>query len=363
MWHDLGPAAAFVRAGGLVEPDQHADHPATKRRLRNLVEASGLLDRLVPLSPRPATLHDLELVHTPAYIARVEELDQRGWGDAGEAAPVGPGSYEIARLAAGGCLRAVDAVLDGEVDNSYALVRPAGHHALADRGMGSCLFANIAIAALHALRCPGVDRVAIVDWDVHHGNGSEAAFWTDPRVLTISLHQASYFPPGSGAASDIGEGSGRGTNLNIPLPPGSGHGAYVAALERAVAPAITRFDPDLVLVASGYDANAIDPLGRMMLHSRSFARMTEIILAAADQICNGRVAVCHEGGYSAAYVPFCGVAVIEVLAGVEEPLADPFLETFEPAGYQELQPHQESVVVAAEQAALVVPVPAGEPPG
>jgi acetoin utilization deacetylase AcuC-like enzyme len=244
-------------------------------------------------------------------------------------------------------LRAVDAVLDGEVDNAYALVRPCGHHALAERGMGSCIFANGPLAALHALERQDVQRVAIVDWDVHHGNGAQDAFWDTANVLAISVHQADGYPRGSGALNETGEGAGAGFNLNIPLPPGSGHGAYIAAFERVVAPALRAFDPDLILVACGFDASALDPLGRMMLHSQTFAAMTRIVKEAAAETCGGRLVVCHEGGYSAAYVPFCGIAVVETLAESPSGVEDPFLASYASRAYQELQPHQEAIVDAA----------------
>lgn len=350
MWHHLGPAAAYMPARGSIEPDRHADYPETKRRLSNLINASGLIDSLVSISPRLASVAELERVHAAKYIARVEELDRIGYGDAGESAFVGPGSFEIARLAVGGCLRAVDAVLGGEVENAYALVRPAGHHAVSARGMGSCIFNNVSLAAKHALDRPSVDRVAIVDWDVHHGNGTQDIFWEDPAVLAISLHQADTYPPGSGAISEVGGGGGQGFTINVPLPPGSGHGAYMYAVERVVVEALHSFNPDLILVASGLDASALDPLGRMLLHSRSYGEMTQLILDVADEVCGGRVVVCHEGGYSAAYVPFCGVAVVERLADVDSGVEDPFLPALERRTDQALQPHQAALVDAVVSA-------------
>src|SRR5262249_56782582 len=172
----------------------------------------------------------------PEYVERVKRLSDAGWGDAGEFAPVGPSSFEIAALAVGGCLVAVDAVLEGAVDNAYALVRPPGHHALPDKGMGGCLFGNTALAASHARDVHGVSRLAVVDLDAHHGNGTQVAFYDDPDVLTISLHQADCFPPESGRVDETGVG----TNVNLPLPPGSGTGAYAAAFERVVVPALER---------------------------------------------------------------------------------------------------------------------------
>src|SRR5690242_11030133 len=179
MWHDPGPGAAVERAGGWIEPgDLLAETPATKRRLRNLVEVAGLLGRLVPVAPRAATDAELLRFHTPGHLQRVAAQSAGVGGSVGFDAWVGPGSDEIARLAAGGTIAAVDAVLDGTVEACYALVRPPGHHAMADAGAGFCVYGNVAVAVLHARAVRGVGRVAIVDWDVHHGNGTQDAFWT-----------------------------------------------------------------------------------------------------------------------------------------------------------------------------------------
>ena len=211
MWHDTGSAGGPLPAGGWLEPDVHVENPATKRRLKNLLDVSGLGEQLVPLAPRPASVEELCRFHTPEYVEQIRHLSDARGGDAGGLTPFGPGSFEIACLAAGGAIVAVDAVLDGHVDNVYALVRPPGHHALADAGMGFCLFGNVAIAVLHARHVRGLERVAVVDWDVHHGNGTEAAFYGDPTVLTISIHQDSCFPPGSGAVERTGEGLAKGS--------------------------------------------------------------------------------------------------------------------------------------------------------
>ena len=347
MWHDTGHAAQWVSPGLTVEPDEHVESPAAKRRIRNLLEVSGVLAQLTPIEARTATVEELERFHTPAYVERIRTASEAGGGDAGESAPFGRGGFEIASLAAGACLAAVDAVLDGAVDNAYALVRPPGHHAEPERGAGSCIFGNVALAALHARETGGVGRVAIVDWDVHHGNGTQLAFWTDPTVLAVSVHQDSFYPPDSGHASETGEGAGAGTTVNVPLPPGSGAAAYEAAFERVVVPALRDFEPELVLVASGLDACAIDPQGRMLLHSEAYRHLTRTIARAAAALCDGRLVLCHEGGYSPAYAPFCALAIVEELAGVDSGVADPFLPVFEGMAGQELAPHQEAAIEAA----------------
>jgi len=339
LWHYPGPAASVIPAGGMVEPGPHAESPERIRRMHALIDVSGLGDELVRLRPRPATDVELQRFHTAEYVEHVKQLSEAGFGDAGEFAPVGPSSFEIAALSAGGCLVAVDAVLDGTVDNAYALVRPPGHHALADKGMGGCLFGNTALAALHAREACGVSRIGIVDWDAHHGNGTQAAFADDPDVLTISLHQADCFPPESGRVGEPAQ-----ANVNLPLPPGSGTGAYGAAFDRVVVPALERHRPELVLVACGFDSSAWDPHARLMLHSAAYRELTRAMLAVSG----GRLVVVHEGGYAPGYTPFCGLAVLEELSGISTGVEDPFLPIFEGYGYQELQPHQDAAIAAAE---------------
>ena len=248
-------------------------------------------------------------------------------------------------------------MLDGEVDNVYALVRPPGHHALAGEGMGFCLFGNVSVAAHHLRQARGLARVAIVDWDVHHGNGTQSAFYDDPSVLTISLHQDGCFPLFSGAVEDNGEGAGAGANINIPLPRGGGRGAYVAAFERVVVPALERFAPDFIIVANGLDASAMDPLGRMQMHSDAYRELTKLIMGAADRLCEGRLVVEHEGGYSSAYVPFCGLAIVEQLSGLASGVEDPMLEFIRAQGGDELSAQEDAAIAACEPLVAKVPAP------
>ena len=358
MWHDTGTGAWVIPAGLTVQPLGHLENAEGKRRIRNLIEVSGLIDHLVLLKPRAATEDEVLRLHTREYVDRIKDESSKMGGDAGELTPFGPGSYEIALLAAGGCIAAVDAVVDGKVDNAYALVRPPGHHAERDTGRGFCIFANVAIAATHARQVRGLRRVAVVDWDVHHGNGTEHAFYDDPSVLTISIHQDNNYPPNSGAMTDTGSGAGKGYNINVPLPAGSGVGAYVATFERVVAPALRNYRPELIIVASGLDASAMDPLASMMMTSDGYRKLTQVMLGVAHEVCGGRLVMCHEGGYSPAYVPFCGLAIMEELAGVRTGLADPLLDLLASFGGQDLQPHQEAVLrEAMKLAAGVRPQP------
>jgi acetoin utilization deacetylase AcuC-like enzyme len=358
MWHDTGTSAWVTPASLTVQPLGHIESADGKRRIRNLVEVSGLIDHLVQLKPRMTTEDEVLRLHTREYMDRIKKASDEIGGDAGDLSPFGHGSYEIALLAAGGCITAVDAVLDGKVDNAYALVRPPGHHAERTTGRGFCIFANTALAAVHARQSRGLSRVAIVDWDVHHGNGTEHAFYDDPTVLTISIHQDNNYPPNSGAIGDTGSGPGVGYNINVPLPPGSGVGAYVATFDRVVAPALRAFRPELILIASGLDASAMDPLASMMMTSDGYRTLTRTMLEVAGEVCSGRLVACHEGGYSPAYVPYCGLAILEEMAGVRTRLEDPLLELLAQFGGQEIQPHQEAVVRQAAKLASGVQGPA-----
>jgi len=349
MWHDTGHLAGPVPYGNPVQPYEHSEHPETKRRIRNLLEVSGLLKQLTPLEPRPATEEEILRFHTRAHLERIRAGSAYFGIDAGVATPMGRGSFEIALLSAGGVIECVDAVLGGRVENAYALVRPPGHHALRDLAMGFCLFGNAAISGFHLLEAHQLARIAFVDWDVHHGNGTQAAFWEDPRALTISIHQDNCFPPNSGQLSDRGAGKGEGYNINIPLPPGSGVGAYEATFDRVVVPALRKFRPEFIIVPSGFDAGAHDPLGRQMMTSDGFRSLTRKLMAVANEVCGGRLVLCHEGGYNAATAPFFGLAVLEELSGIHTGVVDPFQEMLGGLGGHVLQPHQEAVIGSAAE--------------
>ncbi|MBK5220061.1 MAG: class II histone deacetylase [Thermoleophilia bacterium] len=346
-WHDTGTGSGFLSTGGLVEPEAHGESPATKRRLRNLLDVTGLLAQTVEIPGRKATAEELLRVHTGEYVERVKRESEEGGGDGGELAPFGPGGYEICALSAGGVIATIEAVWNGDVDNAYSLNRPPGHHAERDEGRGFCVFANIAVAVEHARKVLGVERLAIVDWDVHHGNGTEHAFYEDPDVLTISLHQDGLYPAESGLVEHTGTGAGAGATVNVPLPPGSGNGAYEAAIERVVVPAIEAFKPQIIIIASGLDASMMDPLAMMVVTSEGYRRMTDTMVDLAARVCDGKLVAIHEGGYSSSYVPFCGAAVIEGLLGIDKVVEDPYIEAFRGMGYMDLQPHQEAVIEAA----------------
>jgi len=344
FWHDAGNGALVLPPGGYVQSDGSAESPESKRRFKNLMERSGLYDKLELIKPGPATHEQLMYFHTEAHIERVKKLSISGGGDCGSLAIVGNGSYEIAVLAAGGAITAVDAVVKGKCDNAYALTRPPGHHAEADRGMGFCIFNNAAIAALYARKELGLERVMVIDWDVHHGNGTEDAFYSDPNVLFISLHQEKLYPAGRGEIDQIGEGAGEGYTVNIPLPAGCGDAGYMYALERVVKPVADKFKPQIIIISAGQDANMFDPAARMMVTADGYKRMTEFMMQLADVHCGGKLAAIHEGGYSTPYVPFCSHAIVEVMSGVKTDVEDPFYPVFAATPYNELSEQQKAIV-------------------
>lgn len=348
MWHDAGNAAAFVPSGGPVQPDQHAEEPETKRRIRNLLDVSGLLGKLVTIPAVQVDEAQILRVHDRDYVASIARQSASGGGTAGLNTFFAADGYEIARLAAGGCVELMDAVVTGRVTNGYALVRPPGHHARPTEGMGFCLLANAAIAIREMQQRHKLARIAVVDWDAHHGNGTEEIFYEDPGVLTISLHQDNLFPIDSGGLDKNGSGAGLGYNINVPLPAGTGRGGYVAAFRRVVLPALRAYRPDLIVVTSGFDASGLDPLARQMLNSSAYRDMTGMLMEAAAELCGGRIAMTHEGGYSRAYAPFCGLAVMETLSGQRTGAEDPFDAYIGSFGGQDLQPHQDAVIARAE---------------
>ena len=349
LWHDTGNHADYVPYGFPVEPFQHSENPDAKRRIKNLMEVSGLYEKLFQITPRKATKDEILLFHTENHFEYIKSLNDSINIDAGITTPTGIGSFDIALLSAGGVIEAIDHVIDEKVNNAYALVRPPGHHAMPNKAMGFCIFGNAAIAGKHALKNKDLHKIAFIDWDVHHGNGTQAAFYNDSNALTISIHQDRNFPTNSGLVSENGEEKGAGYNINIPLPPGSGVGAYEAAFDRVVVPAIEKYKPELIIVPSGFDGGAGDPIGRQMMTGEGFKSLTQKLMKIADQVCNGKILMTHEGGYSAATVPFFAHSVIETLAKENMGIEDPFQRIIGNLGQQELQPHQDSLIKEVEK--------------
>lgn len=349
LWFATPPAVLVQPVGGWVQPSAgagHADSPEPKRRLKGLIDASGLSEALDVLSTPPLETKDLLRIHPQSYLDAFKTMSDAGGGALHPTAPFLGGSYEIACQSAGLVKQAVMDVATGLRRRSYAVSRPSGHHCLPDTPMGFCLFANVAIA-VRAAQEAGRKRIAVLDWDVHHGNGTQSCFYDDPDVLTISIHQESCFPPegDNSGVTATGEGAGEGANLNVPLWPGCGHDAYVAAFDNIIAPAIRDFAPEMIVVVNGLDANGVDPLARMLAHSGTFRNLTRGTMALADALCDGRLSVIQEGGYAESYVPFCALAVVEDLAGARSGVEDPFLDLMIAQ-----QPSQEAI--AAQLAAL-----------
>ena len=353
-WHDTGTSAGMFPsdpAKGL-QPFQNYESAETKKRIHELIVVSGLIDHLKRIPARHATEDELLLVHPKSYLDKLKNVSaQLMGGDAGDGeTPLAKGGYEIGTMAVGAVTELAKAVVSGEIDNGYALVRPPGHHAIRAGGMGYCLFSNLGIALSVIKRDnPGI-RIATVDWDVHHGNGTQDVFYSDPDVMTISLHQDRLYPRNSGMRDERGEGAGLNTNINIPLPAGTGNGGYLYAFEEVVAPAIKKFKPDLIAVASGFDSSVYDPLGRMMVTASGYAKFTEILMSTSK---NNKLMIAHEGGYNAVYSPFCGLFVLQQLSGVKK-LDDPFVHTENYPG-QALFEHQKFEVDEAAKLLSALP--------
>src|SRR5712691_4779902 len=309
-----------------LTPKNHPEKPQRLEMAIKVLEALHWLERdgLVQIAPRAATEDELPAVHERTYIQQVEAAARKVAEDVAHGgratryfAPdtyISARSYEVALKAAGAALMAIDAVMKGEVDNAYCLVRPPGHHALPDATMGFCLFNNVAVAARYAIDHYGFERVMIIDYDVHHGNGTQEIFYTDPRVLYFSIHQAPFYP-GTGLSDERGVGAGLGTTINVPLPATTGFETYEPVFRQVMAPAADRFIPQLILVSAGFDAHWKDPLGGMYLSTAGFAKLTGIIIELAQTLCNGRLVLVQEGGYDLLAMAGCVATCINLLLG------------------------------------------------
>jgi acetoin utilization deacetylase AcuC-like enzyme len=301
-----------VREAGLV----HSPDPFPDFRI-NFGAFSQVANELMELAPQAAGDQHARLIHPQSYIDRIRHICDVGGGvlDQGDT-PVRRSSFEIAMIAIGAGIECCDAVIDGRVKRAFAAVRPPGHHAEPDRPMGFCLFANLAIAARYLQKTHGVGKIAIVDFDVHHGNGTQAAFEDDPSILFISLHQdprTCY--PGSGYASETGIGAGTGFTLNIPFAPGSGDDAYLESMQFVVVPKLDAFKPDILMISAGFDGHRDDPLAQIELSEDAFGQMTLMLVSVANIHCGGRVVSMLEGGYN---LRALGRSVVRHLVALDE---------------------------------------------
>ena len=317
---------ALVLDARYAEHDPGPGHPECPARVRTILEvlASYRRDSLLRFAPRPATRAEIALNHDARHIERVAATASQSCFAFDADTPTCSRSFDTALLAAGGYLQLLDVIMAGEADNGFAFVRPPGHHAEADRAMGFCLFNNVAIGARYLRERHGLERVLVVDWDVHHGNGTQDSFYADAGVLFASTHQYPFYP-GTGAATEVGTGVAAGRTLNVPLPAGCGDDEYVAAFETLIDPVARQFAPEFVLVSAGFDAHRRDPLAGMNVTEEGFRAMTRIVMRVAREHAAGRVAAILEGGYDMHALRTAVPAVIDELGGamLDVPLASP----------------------------------------
>jgi acetoin utilization deacetylase AcuC-like enzyme len=300
MSHSQNKGTAFLYHPAFQKHQTGWVHPEKRQRLTAIIgelKQTGLWERLLHPPVRPASVADLTLVHAPPYVERIRQACEAGGLFEPDDVTIGsPGTYEAALMAAGAVLTAVDAVMGGQATNAFCAVRPPGHHAERDRAMGFCFFNNVAIGAKYLQHHHGIGRVAIIDWDVHHGNGTQQAFYDDPSVLYFSLHQYPLFPQ-SGRACETGSGAGKGFTVNCPLAAGSTDSDYRRVFQNDLEPALARFRPEFILVSAGFDAHRDDPLAGMALTETGFGDLTRLVMAMAAQHCGRRLVSVLEGGY------------------------------------------------------------------
>ncbi len=277
-------------------------HPEKRQRLTAILDhlqKTGLWDQLIHLPVQPAPLDALTAVHTTGYIEQIRLACASGKLFKPDEATVGsPGTFNAALMATGAVLAALDAVMGEKAVNAFCAVRPPGHHALPDRAMGFCFFNHVAMGARYLQRRYGLRKIAIVDWDIHHGNGTQQIFYTDPTVFYFSVHQDSLYPPHSGLASETGEGPGKGFTLNVPMPPGATNSDYQEVFARNLIPAMAKFRPEFILVSAGFDGHRDDQLATANLTESGFAALTRLVMLLAREYCQSRLVSVLEGGYS-----------------------------------------------------------------
>lgn len=292
-------------------------HPENATRVSyayEVLKKAGMLEKLVPIKPRPASTEEVASVHKAEYIDRVREFSNRGGGNFGNDTLGSRGTFETALLAAGGTLSAIAAVVDKKVETAFALVRPPGHHATPGNAMGFCFFNNVAIGARYAIERYGLSRVLVIDWDEHHGNGTEQIFYSDPSVLYFSVHR-DWSYPGTGQANKAGQGEGEGYNINVPLPRRSGDADFEYVFRQVLLPVAYAYRPELVLISAGMDTHTKDPIGQMNMTAYGFMKLTEIACEIACACCGGALVAVLEGGYNLNALAEGVFAIIHTLVG------------------------------------------------
>ena len=303
-----------------LEPG-HPENPGRMQAIHSLLDQEGVLNELEILEPVPATYDQLALVHDPEHIEHVERVALRGGGRFDPDTYCTAESYDLARIAAGTICELTNLILTGQVTSGIGLIRPPGHHAEINRAMGFCLFNNIAIAARHAQQNHNIERVLLIDFDVHHGNGTQDIFYNDKTVMFVSLHLFSpFFYPGTGAVNEIGGGEGRGYTINVPFGVGAGDYWYVRAFSELIRPLADRFQPELILVSAGFDAHWIDPLAAARLSLTGYFQITRLILEMAHELSQDRLMFCLEGGYHYEALSIGVLNVIRALLDIETPI-------------------------------------------
>lgn len=318
-----------MRAGLVYDPiylkhdtGWHVEQPKRLLSILAALEQKGLIDQLKKIAPRAALLEEVALVHSGDYIRKVEAFCKAGGGRLDPDTVASPHSFEAALMAAGGVIEAVDAVQSGITEIAFALVRPPGHHALPQRAMGFCLFNNVAVAARYAMKRYGFERVLVIDWDYHHGNGTEAVFYSDPGVLYFSTHSATGYP-GTGWINRVGEGPGKGFNINVPLPDTAGDEDFRFIFDEILVPVAEEYSPELVLVSAGQDGYRGDPIAGMELTESGYGSMAAVVRGIAERYTGGRLVGCLEGGYSLDGLGACVCSILETWMEEKAPSEQP----------------------------------------
>ncbi len=331
-----------MKAGLVYDPiylehdtGNHVENSQRLVAIMSHLEESGMINQATTLSPRLASIEELEMVHTPEYISQIQSKAERGGGWLDPDTIMCPKSYEAALYAAGGVLTAVEAVMKKEVDNAFALVRPPGHHATRNSAMGFCIFNNVAVAAKFALANFKLNRVLIADFDVHHGNGTQETFYADSKVLYFSTHQYPFYP-GTGRINETGTGKGEGTTVNFPMTAGWGDEEYLRAFNEVLVPVARRFQPEFILVSAGFDPHWADSLAMMQVSVAGFAQMVEVLKKLAAELCQGRLVFTLEGGYNLQVAAASVKATFDVFLGAPE-IVDPLGKSSarKPGGFDE----------------------------